>query len=183
LKHGESLYGNYHAYLCDARAKIHACAVDCAGWTYPYDGESPPREDSKESTPIAAQTDILSNLEPLDLLKYSGVEGEASKEDKHLRVTATSNDLSLPSVGESSGYESFALKGSSDSTPENEPSDEGISSPTPSVSESKGKVDTPPSEPTQEQAKSPTTDSNYMDIFKTTPSIGTLQSSFEKLRL
>lgn len=34
----ESLYGNYHAYLCDARTKITACMVACSTWTNKYDG-------------------------------------------------------------------------------------------------------------------------------------------------
>lgn len=33
-----SLYGNYHAYLCDARNKIDACQVACEQWTNAYMG-------------------------------------------------------------------------------------------------------------------------------------------------
>lgn len=34
----DSLYGNYHAYLCDARNKIAACKVACSSWVNRYDG-------------------------------------------------------------------------------------------------------------------------------------------------
>ncbi|KAK2584278.1 hypothetical protein KPH14_006680 [Odynerus spinipes] len=35
----DSLYGNYHAYLCDARQKITACRIACSKWSARYDGE------------------------------------------------------------------------------------------------------------------------------------------------
>ncbi|KAJ9590796.1 hypothetical protein L9F63_016182, partial [Diploptera punctata] len=41
---GQSLFGNYHAYLCDARQKIKDSAVACVNWTYRYDGENPPHD-------------------------------------------------------------------------------------------------------------------------------------------
>ncbi|XP_039302045.1 UPF0518 protein CPIJ015043 isoform X3 [Solenopsis invicta] len=34
----DSLYGNYHAYLCDARQKIKACRIACSNWSCQYDG-------------------------------------------------------------------------------------------------------------------------------------------------
>lgn len=37
-----SLYGDYNAYLHDARTKIKNCAIATSVWTYPYDGENPP---------------------------------------------------------------------------------------------------------------------------------------------
>ncbi|KAL0272983.1 UNVERIFIED_CONTAM: hypothetical protein PYX00_005771 [Menopon gallinae] len=39
LRPEESLYGNYHAYLCDARSKIESCARNCKKWSRTYDGE------------------------------------------------------------------------------------------------------------------------------------------------
>ncbi|PSN55373.1 hypothetical protein C0J52_01825 [Blattella germanica] len=207
LKSGESLYGNYHAYLCDARRKIKDCATACAKWTYRYDGENPPhdalaankdnkncdinqsnsREESvnikesdnkqnasveKESVPVTldnkeksksksmttkteeedagnllASIGIISKLsleeqiqenpdkiDEIDTLKVvdSIVEPCNNSGDTDCNNAANNNDVtnvasnyhSLPSIGESSGYESFALKGSSESTPENEPSDD-----------------------------------------------------------
>lgn len=34
----QSLYGNYHAYLCDARSKITACQIACTFWSNSYMG-------------------------------------------------------------------------------------------------------------------------------------------------
>lgn len=34
----DSLYGNYHAYLCDARNKIASCKMACSTWVNRYDG-------------------------------------------------------------------------------------------------------------------------------------------------
>ncbi|GJQ68104.1 hypothetical protein Trydic_g10703 [Trypoxylus dichotomus] len=34
----QSLYGNFHAYLCDARTKINLCQVACAQWSNAYTG-------------------------------------------------------------------------------------------------------------------------------------------------
>lgn len=61
-----SLYGNYHAYLCDARNKINACRAACSNWTHQYTG--------------CENTDT------------------------------TDEGMSLPSLGESSGYESLKIK-------------------------------------------------------------------------
>lgn len=45
----ESLYGNYHAYLCDARQKIISCQIGCSSWSSRYDGES--SGENSESSP------------------------------------------------------------------------------------------------------------------------------------
>lgn len=37
----DSLYGNYHAYLCDARQKIKVCRIACSNWSCRYDGNLP----------------------------------------------------------------------------------------------------------------------------------------------
>lgn len=34
----QSLYGNYHAYLCDARNRIAACQLACSNWSNSYNG-------------------------------------------------------------------------------------------------------------------------------------------------
>lgn len=34
----QSLYGNYHAYLCDARNRIGTCQIACSRWTNSYTG-------------------------------------------------------------------------------------------------------------------------------------------------
>lgn len=67
----QSLYGNYHAYLCDARNKIAVCQIACSQW---------------------------GNL-------YTGCDNSVTQ-DTNLSESANS----LPSLGESSGYESLKIK-------------------------------------------------------------------------
>jgi hypothetical protein len=194
LKAGESLYGNYHAYLCDARRRIRECATACLNWTYLYDGENPPhdavtakkenkicdsnqsqcREDVNTSEPVkndgikaVIKESVPDKQDPKSTLMTTEPKGEyasnsvsamsiaekTSAEDENAEpddadfasavkegvsgsnsadvdnnktssndiANVSSNSHSLPSIGESSGYESFALKGSAESTPENEP--------------------------------------------------------------
>ncbi|OAD54158.1 hypothetical protein WN48_08288 [Eufriesea mexicana] len=103
----DSLYGNYHAYLCDARQKIRACRIACSNWSYQYNGELP--KDSTTSKSVKEMSVI--DKKELD----SGIDDS----------NTTMN--SLLSLGESSGYESCAFKGSLQSTPDNEPSEDRIS--------------------------------------------------------
>uniref|UniRef100_A0A023F014 FHF complex subunit HOOK-interacting protein C-terminal domain-containing protein n=1 Tax=Triatoma infestans TaxID=30076 RepID=A0A023F014_TRIIF len=44
-----SLYGDYHAYLSDARTKIDRCAEATSMWVYKYDGENPPCSEGDRS--------------------------------------------------------------------------------------------------------------------------------------
>lgn len=67
----QSLYGNYHAYLCDARNKIAACQLACSHWCNFYTG--------CDST-VTQDTNL------------------------------SESPNSLPSLGESSGYESLKIK-------------------------------------------------------------------------
>lgn len=99
LRPEESLYGNYHAYLCDAKSKIESCAKNCKQWSRPYDGE-----DSK-----------IVNIVDAGRRKCSAITND--------NCDKTSGD-SLQSAGDSSGYNSFATKGSPETTPENETEDE-----------------------------------------------------------
>lgn len=206
----DTLYGNYHAYLCDARQKIRVCRIACSNWSYQYNGELP-----KDSTTSSATTLIDDNtyldqpqkkneiakalsLEPLKQSALSNESNENSTvdgmfvniqtavdgkdvinaiedEQRTESIAATGIALSLEeqtkldadiaellnedigiaesiketsfgdrkeldsgiddsntamnsllSLGESSGYESFAFKGSSQSTPDNEPNEERI---------------------------------------------------------
>lgn len=213
---GESLYGNYHAYLCDARRRIKECAIACVNWTYPYDGENPPHDalsakkenrncDNNQSQCCeeSVNTEDLDNNKGIKGLKMESVlpvpekegsesinmtekcdgdyadnsvpsfvdvgkssieeeqksqseltrkkcdvmsaimESEPCSNSDDIDSNNTSNSCvtnvapnyhSLPSIGESSGYESFALKGSSESTPENEPCDDRQTDSDPGVS-------------------------------------------------
>jgi hypothetical protein len=195
------LYGNYHAYLCDARRRIRECAAACVNWTYPYDGENPPhdaltakkesrvcdrnqsqcREDvntrelgTHDGTKAVIKESVPDKQDPKgtsmtteqrggyasNSVSSMGIAGKAPVEDEQKAepddagkkvelvsavkeresgsnsvdvdnntsgndvANVSSNYHSLPSIGESSGYESFALKGSAESTPENEPCDD-----------------------------------------------------------
>lgn len=201
LKAGESLYGNYHAYLCDARRRIKECAAACVNWTCPYDGENPPHdaltakkenrncdinqsngheesvninkldknegrrgiqeeslfpvpdkegsqsvsmmtklagspsssvsevgkksveaEEKAESEVSERKNSVLSAIKEGESCNNSNIDSNNTNSNDIVNVA--SNYHSLPSIGESSGYESFAFKGSSESTPENERCDD-----------------------------------------------------------
>lgn len=223
LKHSESLYANYHAYLCDARAKVQACAASCASWVYPYDGETPPYEAfsvpspaKRVESPVTCRSDnrqissngdsdVLSSLETLHISEFSSsqspfvkpnvneategssvengvsnfLKGESLAMNREEKSQPSSgNDHSLPSVGDSSGYESFAFKCSSDTSPENEPSDDTTATVDdgvpPSLSENEVSKSSSPQLPGSRsllETKS-TQEGSYVDVFKTAPSIG-----------
>lgn len=145
LRTGESLYGNYHAYLCDARKKIAACRAACKSWTYQYDGENPPHdiikhiesesEISVEKNGIKIEFDSVIEKEKgtvneCDEKQNISMLSDIHKVDnvsQHERIPAsvnicsnTNNNNSLVSVEESSGYESFPLRDSPESTFESE---------------------------------------------------------------
>ncbi|XP_012279879.1 UPF0518 protein AAEL005291 isoform X2 [Orussus abietinus] len=206
-KLSESLYGNYHAYLLDARQKIAACQIACSSWSCRYDGEPPKESNTSSATTLAGETtlveqstrkmetnstsqpetfkdsrdtfkdpsmqNVLDNIKSLleeessnpmdapertelDILSRSGLSAEeqtkldadiaellnedigmvepaseahlAEKKGSDSGIDETNTAMnSLLSIGESSGYESFAFKGSSESTPDNEPSEDRIS--------------------------------------------------------
>lgn len=222
LKHSESLYGNYHAYLCDARAKIQTCTAACANWVYPYDGQSPPYEafsvpppERRTDTPSISRSDDrqissngdsdgLSSLETVNIVEFQSTQNRTDKlcgnessehsegntisnplqvdnreEKSHL---CPGNDLSLPSVEESSGYESFAPKSSSDSSPENEASDDTAATSEegmpPSISDAevtKSSLPHPANQSRESSDSKSNHEGSYMDVFKTTPSIGIIQ--------
>ncbi|KAK1130234.1 hypothetical protein K0M31_018373 [Melipona bicolor] len=206
----DSLYGNYHAYLCDARQKIRACRIACSNWSYKYNGELPKDSTTSSATTLIDDNMLLDQSQKktetnkalsLETLKQSALFNENSENssidnmliniqslldgkdlnaiEKKVKVeplAATGIELSLEeqakldadiaellnedigisnslkemslidkkefdsgiddsnttmnsllSLGESSGYESFAFKGSSQSTPDNEPSEDRIS--------------------------------------------------------
>lgn len=90
LNSNESLYGNYHSYLCDARRKLKACALACSQWSCQYDGTSAPN-----------LLDIVNDFrhEHANLFRSGDPVPNGYSSGKDLD--------SLPSIGESSGYESF----------------------------------------------------------------------------
>lgn len=194
----DSLYGNYHAYLCDARQKIKACRIACSNWSCQYDGNLP-RNSNTGSVTLLTDENIISDQSrkkieesrTLEMIKsavqscgkddgtsldnvllniQSLLEGKdlnsnernvkselnmdiALSLDEQAQLDADIAELlnesigvtecteetyldkkesdscmddssmamnSLMSLGESSGYESFAFKGSPESTPDNE---------------------------------------------------------------
>ncbi|KAG5899461.1 hypothetical protein JTB14_015314 [Gonioctena quinquepunctata] len=55
LKHKQSLYGKYYAYLCDARSKIGRCQVACTAWNNSYTGEDDISNDSENSSSVSLE--------------------------------------------------------------------------------------------------------------------------------
>ncbi|XP_078039941.1 FHIP family protein AGAP011705 isoform X2 [Augochlora pura] len=207
----DSLYGNYHAYLCDARQKIRACRVACSNWSYQYDGELPKQSTTGSETTLTDNATLAERSQnkdetvetlSLEKLKESAISNSVientsidniliniqslldgkdlnAKEEEdvdRIETEVVGVELSLEeqaklnadiaellnedfgildsiketsltdkkepdsgiddsntamnsflSLGESSGYESFAFKGSSESTPDNEPSEDRMS--------------------------------------------------------
>lgn len=201
----DSLYGNYHAYLCDARQKITVCRIACSNWSCRYDGNLPQNSNASSITALidknlvpdpsqkkieesrtlllervknamslcenneSSQTDnILLNIQSLlsegkdfnsnehniknelnmnivlsldeqaqldadiaelfnddiGITEYTEEISSDKKESDNCIGESTTAMNSLMSLGESSGYESFALKGSAESTPDNEPDED-----------------------------------------------------------
>ncbi|XP_059051686.1 FHIP family protein AGAP011705-like [Achroia grisella] len=125
----ETLYGNYHAYLCDARFEIVSRTIACSDWTSRYDTASTPKietnNNSKEmrepDTHIVKEPDsLISCTSGYDTLKTS----DTSEKEQHSltslvenieekpceQVSEVKDHDSLTSVGESSGYESFRYR-------------------------------------------------------------------------
>lgn len=95
LRPEESLYGNYHAYLCVAKTKIESCSRNCRNWSESYDGE--------ESAAFNSS-----------IRKFSAIKSE----------NCDRNGDSMLSIGESSGYNSFPAKESLETSPETERKEE-----------------------------------------------------------
>ncbi|GLG93181.1 UPF0518 protein AGAP011705 [Gryllus bimaculatus] len=73
LRVTESLYGNYHAYLCDARHRVATAAAACRRWAYRYDGEDPPH-DAVPSPSLGGGSAFASvELAPTPLAPTSGL--------------------------------------------------------------------------------------------------------------
>nr|XP_012233119.1 PREDICTED: UPF0518 protein CPIJ015043-like isoform X2 [Linepithema humile] len=202
----DSLLGNYHAYLCDARQKIKACRIACSVWSCRYDGSLPQSSNASSAatlieenvTPAQSQKkteeprvlecvksatsscdndegmsmdNILLNIQSLLESKDDLISDECSVDNKlnanvslsldeqaqldadiaellneEIGITECTEETcldkkesdscmedsatamnSLMSLGESSGYESFAFKGSPESTPDNETNEDRMS--------------------------------------------------------
>lgn len=58
-RHTESLYGNYHAYLYDARRKIISCQTACSTWSCRYDGEPHRQSKNRSAMTLADENGTL----------------------------------------------------------------------------------------------------------------------------
>ncbi|XP_070168413.1 FHIP family protein AGAP011705 isoform X2 [Polyergus mexicanus] len=208
----DSLYGNYHAYLCDARQKIKTCRIACSNWSCRYDGDlsensntssvitlinenitSDQLQKKTEESKTSSLEKIIKNATSFCENDESGLidnvlhnfqcllEGKDLNSNEHnIKSELTMNELtmeavlsldeqaqldadiaellnedikmtnyteetyldkkesdsciddsattmnSLMSLAESSGYESFAFKGSPESTPDNETNEDHL---------------------------------------------------------
>lgn len=68
-KMSDSLYGNYHAYLYDARQKIIVCQLGCAKWSSKYNGEEHENENTTARSPNTnSNHSIVDDLPTEDIL-------------------------------------------------------------------------------------------------------------------
>lgn len=93
---GDTLYSNYHAYLCDARQRIQQCKNNCENWSNSYCYQKNPATKKSERT-----MELIKSL--LSEFTYE------SAMDAHLDKGTKQLD-SLQSLGESSGYESLRYR-------------------------------------------------------------------------
>lgn len=108
LHTGDSLYSNYHAYLCDARQRINVCKSACNNWAnaYRYQKHPPNRRNDRSIELIKS------------LLAEMGYETNGGSNIDATIDKCTKQLDSLQSLGESSGYESLRYRFEEDeSTP------------------------------------------------------------------
>ncbi|XP_031633699.1 UPF0518 protein GF15501 isoform X3 [Contarinia nasturtii] len=99
LHSGDSLYSNYHAYLCDARQRINHCKAACNNWSNSYRYQKHPANKKNERS-----LEIIKSL-----LSELGYESNGSNIDANIDKGTKQLD-SLQSLGESSGYESLRYR-------------------------------------------------------------------------
>ncbi|KAL0868371.1 hypothetical protein ABMA27_007888 [Loxostege sticticalis] len=122
----ETLYGNYHAYLCDARFELVSRTIACSNWSSKYDSVTSPKRETNNNTKetremdvnaVKEQDSLISCTSGYDTLKTSDT---SDKEPHSLtslleQETEKANQMDEKegdclSVGESSDYESFRYK-------------------------------------------------------------------------
>lgn len=100
LHTGDSLYSNYHAYLCDARQRINHCRLACNAWSNAYRYQKyPPSKKADRS--VELMKSLLTEL-GYESNGNAVIETTSDKGAKQLD--------SLQSIGESSGYESLRYR-------------------------------------------------------------------------
>ncbi|KOB78621.1 Uncharacterized protein OBRU01_02111, partial [Operophtera brumata] len=118
----ESLIGNYHAYLCDARFEIVSRTMAVSNWTSKYDHITLKREtnNNKETRDTAENTKEQDSLISVCTSEYDTLKtSDTSEKEQHsltsltdvvetdVKVEVNGNHDSLISIGDSSDYESF----------------------------------------------------------------------------
>ncbi|XP_063832443.1 FHIP family protein GH13096 isoform X1 [Ostrinia nubilalis] len=121
----ETLFANYHAYLCDARFELVSRTIACTNWSSKYDSATSPKRETNNNTKETREVDVhalkeqdslISCTSGYDTLKTSDT---SDKEPHSLtslleQETEKANQLEKEgdslSVGESSDYESFRYK-------------------------------------------------------------------------
>ncbi|XP_049885579.1 FHIP family protein GJ17503 isoform X2 [Pectinophora gossypiella] len=133
----ETLFGNYHAYLCDARFEIVSRTIACAAWSAKYDSfmNTPvKKETNNNSTKDTKEIDAHTLVKEQDSLisvctsGYDTLKTSDTSEKEPLSLTSLNDNVdnenktcesqdsngkehdSLTSIGESSGYDSFRYK-------------------------------------------------------------------------
>lgn len=103
LHTGDSLYSNYHAYLCDARQRIGHCKSACNNWANSYRYQKhPPNKKNERSI------ELIKSL--LIELGYESSGCNITNIDSVINDKGTKQLDSLQSLGESSGYESLRYR-------------------------------------------------------------------------
>lgn len=123
----DTLFGNYHAYICDSRFEIVSRVLACSNWSSRYDSVTPPKRETNNNTKETKEIDIASPKEQDSLISctsgYETKTSDSSEKEQHSltslneqesEVKTELNEVkehdSLTSTGESSGYESFKYK-------------------------------------------------------------------------
>lgn len=105
LHTGETLYSNYHAYLYDAHQKIKRTKQSCDKWTDNYFYKAPPKEKQRQVK--------MPNDQLVQMIRGFLTEFNVEPLEDHANKTVNSSSKqfdSIPSIGESSGYESMKYR-------------------------------------------------------------------------
>ncbi|KAF9410858.1 hypothetical protein HW555_010196 [Spodoptera exigua] len=123
----DTLFGNYHAYICDSRFEIVSRVLACSNWSSRYDSVTPPKRETNNNTKETKEIEIVTPKEQDSLISctsgYETKTSDSSEKEQHSltslneqenEVKTELNEVkehdSLTSTGESSGYESFKYK-------------------------------------------------------------------------
>ncbi|XP_063896834.1 FHIP family protein GF15501 isoform X1 [Helicoverpa armigera] len=125
----DTLYGNFHAYICDSRFEIVSRVLSCTNWTSRYDSVTPPKRETNNNTKDTKEIDTIPTTKEQDSLisctsGYETKTSDSSEKEQHSLTSLNEQESevkteqpsegkehdSLTSIGESSGYESFKYK-------------------------------------------------------------------------